>query len=328
MIFPPAFEIAAFVIGLLFGSFLNVCIVRLPRHESLWHPRSHCLKCGKTIRWYDNVPVLSWVLLRGRCRDCGERISWLYPVVELAIALWFALCAWLTKNLVLGMASLGAWDARINAASRFVPASFVSNLANIRVIEIAEISVLGFLLIGLLVMDWRTHTLPDAFTLPGIAIGFVLTCVQAAFLAPGELDVHFDPQRGARLRSPGSFAARGDVFMTGTERVVLERLAAIVAAACLLLLIRFLYKKLRGREGLGLGDAKLLAMIAAFLGFWPAMLALFLGVVLCSAYALTLLVRGRASATTRLPLGTFLCIGGLISALAGAPLIAWYTSLL
>ena len=79
---------------------------------------------------------------------------------------------------------------------------------------------------------------------------------------------------------------------------------------------------------LGLGDVKLIAMIAAFLGFWPAVLALFLGTILCSAYALTLMLRGRANALTRLPLGTFLSIGGLLAALIGPPLIAWYTSLL
>jgi leader peptidase (prepilin peptidase)/N-methyltransferase len=94
------------------------------------------------------------------------------------------------------------------------------------------------------------------------------------------------------------------------------------------LLIRFVYKLLRGREGLGLGDAKLMAMIAGFLGFWPAMLAMFVGIVLCSLYALGLIVRGKAGAATRLPLGSFLCVGGLVAAVFGPGIIAWYSALL
>ena len=168
-------------------------------------------------------------------------------------------------------------------------------------------------------MDWRTQTLPDAFTLTGTAIGFALTCVQALFLAPGEGDVHL--KHSLRMSSPGSMAATGDVFLTGPEALVLGRIGAIVAAAGLVLLIRWLYKKLRGKEGLGLGDAKLMAMMAAFLGFWPAMLAGFVGVILCATYAVVLLARGRATGQTRLPLGSFLSIGGLVAALFGERLI-------
>jgi len=81
--------VVAFVFGLVFGSFANVVIWRLPRGESLSHPGSHCPGCGHPIRWYDNVPVLGWVALKGRCRDCGEAISWRYPSVELASGLLF-----------------------------------------------------------------------------------------------------------------------------------------------------------------------------------------------------------------------------------------------
>ena len=175
-------------------------------------------------------------------------------------------------------------------------------------------------------MDWRTHTLPDAFTLTGTAIGIALTCVQALFLAPGEGDIHL--KHSLRISSPGSMAATGDVFLTGPEALVLGRIGAIIAAAGLVLLIRWLYKKLRAKEGLGLGDAKLMAMIAAFLGFWPAILTGFVGVVLCAVYAVVLLARKRADGQTRLPLGSFLSIGGLIAALFGATIIGWYRSLL
>lgn len=313
MMSPLVFEIVAFVLGLLFGSFLNVCIARLPRHESLWHPRSHCPHCSKTIRWYDNIPVLSWILLRGRCRDCGESISWRYPGVELATAIWFTLVA-------------AVFNARLlNVLHEQVPAFQTEHLADQSIAGIAAL-ILGFLLIGLLVMDWRTHTLPNAFTTPGIAIGFFLTCCQIIFLGPKEGDVMLHGKNP--ITSAGSTVDKGNLILTGPEHIVLGWLASVAAAACLLLLIRFLYQKLRGREGLGLGDVKLIAMIAAFLGFWPAMLSLFVGVVLCSLFAVTLMARGKANATTQLPLGTFLCIGGLVATLFGAPLIAWYSTLL
>jgi leader peptidase (prepilin peptidase)/N-methyltransferase len=306
-----ALEVGSFFLGLLFGSFLNVCISRLPDHKSISKPRSHCPNCQSTIRWYDNIPLLSWVLLRARCRQCKQPISWRYPVVELAVGFLFLNC-------------LNAYFAdRFNAfyfPRQHVTGAFTDGINSLGLL------ILGFLLIGLIVMDWQIHTLPDAFTLTGTALGFVLICCQAVFLGPHEGELLLQGRNP--LTSPGNVVDKGNVVLTGPEHLVLGRLLAIVAAAGIILLIRWAYQAIRHREGLGLGDAKLMAMIAAFLGFWPAILALFLGVVLCSAYALTLIVRGRATAITRLPLGTFLSAGGLIAALVGGPLIAWYSSLL
>jgi leader peptidase (prepilin peptidase)/N-methyltransferase len=127
-----------------------------------------------------------------------------------------------------------------------------------------------------------------------------------------------------RLSSPGSFASQGDVFLTGPEHLVFGRLLAICAAAAVPWLIRALYKVLRHREGLGLGDVKLMAMIAAFLGFAPAMLALFVGVILAALYGIVLLARRRATSTSQIPLGTFLCVGGLLAALFAEPMLSWY----
>jgi leader peptidase (prepilin peptidase)/N-methyltransferase len=309
MLSPLAFELPAFLLGLLFGSFLNVCIARLPGHHSISKPRSHCPNCLATIRWYDNIPLLSWLILRAKCRNCKLPISWRYPAVELVLGLWFALLARYFFFATLAYLRFGhnVWNDALQAIS---------------------LTCLGFLLIGLLVMDWQTHTLPDAFTFSGILIGFALICCRAVFLAPGEYDIVLNPRHSLRMSSPGSYVAKGNVFMTGPEHLVLGRVLAIVAAASIILLIRFLYQKIRHREGLGLGDAKLLAMIAALLGFWPAVLALFIGVVLCGTYAVLLLARNKATATTRLPFGSFLSIGGLISALVGTSVIAWYTSLL
>jgi leader peptidase (prepilin peptidase)/N-methyltransferase len=284
---PLVFELPAFLLGLLLGSFLNVCISRLPEHRSLSKPRSHCPNCLHTIAWYDNVPLLSWIFLRARCRNCRQPISWRYPAVELSFALWLTFAA--------------------------------------TVIDATALSILGFLLIGLLVMDWQTHTLPDAFTLPGTLFGFVLLCIRAAYLPPHQYDLLLHGHNP--LTSVGGTVDNGNVILTGSEHLVLGRILGIALATGLLLLIRFAYKALRHREGLGLGDIKLVAMITAFLGFWLAAFAIFLGFILCSIYALTLIARRRATSTTRLPLGAFLAIGGLFAAILGAPVIAWYASL-
>jgi leader peptidase (prepilin peptidase) / N-methyltransferase len=314
-----AFELPAFLLGLLFGSFLNVCISRLPEHRSVVKPRSHCPKCLAPIQWYDNVPLLSWVLLAAKCRNCKGAIPWRYPAVELATGVWFSLVTYSLATPIAIASSATAPNSGVGAVAIGISAALL--------VELLGALILGFLLIGLLVMDWQTHTLPDAFTLSGIAIGFFMVCVQAIFLPSGTYDIHLNPRSQMRLSSPGSFASQGDVFLTGPEHLVFGRLLAICAVAAIPWLIRALYRALRKREGLGLGDVKLMAMIAAFLGFAPAMLALFVGVILGAVYGIVLIAGRRATATSRIPLGTFLCVGGLVAALLGEPMLAWYRGL-
>ena len=138
-----AFECALFVVGLAFGSFLNVCISRIPRDQSVVSPRSHCLACGAVLRWHDNIPLLSWLLLRRRCRDCGGRISLRYPIVELLIAFLFTAC----------YLSFGP------------------------TIVAAKFCIFCFLLVGLIFMDAETGLLPHEFTYPGIMLGLALTWI-------------------------------------------------------------------------------------------------------------------------------------------------------
>ncbi|HXB62877.1 MAG TPA: prepilin peptidase [Acidobacteriaceae bacterium] len=259
----------ATLFGLAFGSFLNVCIARLPVDASIVHPRSQCPLCRHTISTRDNVPILSWLLLRRRCRHCHGPISVQYPLVELATAAWFALSLW---RFDLSLAA-------VNCAA------------------------LGFFLIGLLVMDWQTQLLPDEFTLGGAAAGFALASVRA-FLLPMD---------------------RGEVVLTGPERVLVYRTLAILIAALLLLIVRWGYRALRKRDGMGLGDVKMLAMIAAFLGLRQALLALFFAVIAAGLYAVALLLGRKATGQTRLPFGSFLAVGGMAAALFGIPLIAWYS---
>jgi len=136
-----AFECALFVVGLALGSFLNVCISRLPRDESVIRPRSHCPACGAFLRWHDNIPLLSWLLLRRRCRNCGGRISLRYPAVELLTAVLFTACY----------------------------LSFGPTLVT------AKFCLFCFLLVGLIFMDAETGLLPREFTYSGIVLGLVLS---------------------------------------------------------------------------------------------------------------------------------------------------------
>jgi len=251
-------------------------------------------------------------MLRGQCRACKQPIPVRYPLVEFIVGIWFAAVA-LHGFLLSFFITSGEFAA--------------NSPAQIVILAIG-IAILGFLLIGLIVMDWQTHILPDAFTLTGVAIGLFLVCLQAIFLAPHQGDVILNTTRQLRLSSPGSNAVHGNIFLTGTEALVWGRLAAVIGAALLLLVVRWLYQLIRHREGLGLGDVKLIAMIAAFLGFWPAILALFIGVLGATAYALFLLIGARANRLTRLPLGSFISVGGLVASLFGNHLFNMYTTML
>jgi leader peptidase (prepilin peptidase)/N-methyltransferase len=233
--------------------------------------------------------------------------------VELAVGVWFAI---FISDAYEGV--VHTWTTNDTVVTWFAG----------HLIALVGSLILGFLLIGLMVMDWQTQRLPDAFTLTGIGIGFLLVCVQAFFLAPGEGDIVLNTTHQLRMSSPGSFASQGNVFLTGPEALILGRIAAIAGAALILLVVRWSYKALRKRDGMGLGDVKLLAMIAAFLGFGETLLALFAGVILASVYGLALVARRRASGASKLPLGSFLAAGGLLSALFGPQILAWYMGLL
>ena len=251
---------AAVVLGLTFGSFLNVCIVRLPAHQSIVTPASHCVHCNTPIRASDNIPVISWLWLRGRCRNCKAKISPQYPLVELATAALFVACVLHTG---------ATWQTLLDA-------------------------VACFLLLGLAVMDWQTMLLPDAFTLPGIAAAFFL-----------------------RVFAPGN---------QHRSHVAMQVLGDAAISAALLLMVWTLYRLVRRREGLGLGDVKLLAMIAAFFGLAVTLFAFFVAVLAAALFAVVLLMLRRARSTDRIPFGSFLAAAGIAAIFIGRPAIAWYLS--
>ena len=244
--------LAVAVFGLAVGSFLNVCIHRLPRGVSVVSPRSHCPACRVPIRWFDNVPVVSYFLLRGRCRACRASISAVYPLVEAATAGLF-----LVQAQALGLQPLLAVRLLFTAA-----------------------------MIVLFVVDMRHHVLPNAVTLPGIAAGLI----------------------GSVGLEPGWFAA----------------VAGILGGGGSLLLIARAYALVRGREGLGMGDVKMLAMIGAFLGLPLAFLTLAWASVLGAAVGIGMMRLTGAGWQHPLPLGSFLAAAAVAASLVGEPFLDWY----
>jgi leader peptidase (prepilin peptidase) / N-methyltransferase len=241
--------------GLVVGSFLNVCVYRLPRRESVVWPGSKCTSCLRSLLWFENVPVLSWLVLRGRCRTCKTSISMMYPGVELATGLAFA-----GSYLVYGMQPL-------------------------LVVRIA----FACAMIVLFAIDYRHRILPDVITLPGILVGFATSLI----LPPGPV----------------------------------ASLMGLVAGGGSLFLINEAYYRLRGQEGLGMGDVKMLAMIGAFLGWKLMVVTLFLGSFTGSILGLLLISFRKGSMQSALPFGTFLALGALAATVIGDRLIAWYISI-
>jgi leader peptidase (prepilin peptidase) / N-methyltransferase len=288
----------AALLGLAFGSFLNVCLSRWPQGESIVSPRSHCRNCDHVLSWWENIPLLSWLLLRGRCRNCHTAISWRYPLVELAVGMLWA-------NAI--------WPFLPDFLHSWVPAIILTMDSAV----VVGMFIFYWLLVALAFLDAENLWLPDRLTLSGTAFGFVFAIAKAAL---NTISPFHDVVYGSELK----------VITVESGEAALNCVIAILAAAFLILLIRWLYKLFRHQEGLGLGDAKLMALLAAWLGLPGALLAFVLGTLLGVLAALVLLANPSARtnpqnwATSKLPLGTFLCMGGIVSSLWGQQLIATY----
>jgi leader peptidase (prepilin peptidase)/N-methyltransferase len=339
------FAAAFFVFGLAFGSFLNVCIHRMPRRIlardelddlesqvsaypalqdthgprirelrgqiqglSVSSGRSFCPHCGNQIAWYDNIPLASWLLLRGRCRRCSAPIAPRYFLVELMVGLLFLVCY----------------------------ARFGLSFAT------AKLCVLSFLLTGLIFTDAEHKLLPDALTLPGIGLGLAFSLVEPVHdFAIGFLSLFV-----GYMPAPASLPGGWRLFSLG-ESV----LGAIVGSA-FIYGIGVMYLRARGVEGMGMGDVKLMAMVGSFLGVALTVFTLFAASLMASIFGVTLVLmvwmqrtrrrmvrRREAAATARrralrsalvvyqrlpIPFGVFLGGVALLLAFFGNALIRWY----
>jgi leader peptidase (prepilin peptidase) / N-methyltransferase len=286
--------VLAGLLGLAFGSFLNVCLSRWPEGESVVQPRSHCRSCGRTLAWWENVPVLSWLALRGKCRTCGAGIGWRYPAVELSIGVLWAVAAF--QGVPPDMTELPPY------------------LLYEQLLCVLCGMFLLWLLVALATLDAEHLWIPNRITLPAIGLGIVARAVFAAMV----------------LYLPLGITKNGCWDCVSPWHAALNRILGAALAGGIILLIRWTYWVIRRREGIGLGDAKLMAMLGAWLGLSGALLSFGIGVVLGAIFALVALAvpaARRKSETwlaAKLPLGTFLCVGGIISALWGQPIIEAY----
>lgn len=250
------YSLFALVFGLVVGSFLNVCICRMPNNESIVSPPSHCPHCSYQIRWYDNIPLLSYLILRGKCRGCGAHISLQYPLVELI-------------NGVLAL---------------FLFLRFGPTLA------FAALFLLCSALVVITFIDIEHQIIPDEISLSGIVIGFVL-----------------------------SFFLKGHTW--------LNSLLGILLGGGSLLLVAYIYQRLTGKDGMGGGDIKLLAMMGAFLGWKAIPFIIFASSLIGSVVGVSIMLLQKKDSKLAIPFGPYLAFGAVLYIFYGKPLIHWYLNL-
>ncbi|MBF0125638.1 MAG: prepilin peptidase [Magnetococcales bacterium] len=246
-----------FLLGLIWGSFLNVCIHRIPQEENIVFPHSHCTSCNQDIPWHDNVPLLSWLWLKGRCRHCSAPISPVYPIVELLTAL-------------LTLATLHKFGVTPTGIA---------------------LLVLGYALVVLTAIDLEHYILPDVITLPGILVGLLLTV--APWFGP--------PLATWQNALLGAGVGGGGLWLFG-----------------------WLFKKCSGKDGMGLGDVKLTAMLGAWLGWQALPFTIFAAAILGSVVGIAwILVSGR-DRSLPIPFGPYLALGAWGYLYFGPLVYAWY----
>ena len=281
-----------FVFGLLIGSFLNVVIYRLPLGESIVLPSSHCPNCNVAIKPYDNVPVMSYALLGGKCRNCGVGISPIYPAIELLVAILFLLVFIKDGN------QFHVFDDHYME----VPARFWLTL-------IGDLTFVSFI-VPLVFIDLRHKMLYDAITFPGMAVLFLLRV-----LAPDAWQI---------MRTPHWF---GLTDQHEWALAIIGALLGMLAGGGTLWFIRWAYQKFRHVEGMGPGDVKMMLMVGAFLGWQLTLLTIFIGSLLGSLIGIIVMWARGGNMRMEIPFGVFLGPAALTALFVGKPLIDWYLGL-
>lgn len=280
--------------GLIFGSFFNVVIFRVPRRMSLGH-RSQCPSCEQVIRWYDNVPVLSFILLRGRCRRCGRSISWQYPLVEVSSALLFVLMYWWSTNIVPVLLDMPGGKV-------FQPELFIG---------LVTVSVL----IVITGADITHGIIPNKVVLSGVALMLPLVVGLSIYRGqPGRMGLSI-----ATAFTGGCFfllagMLYGLFFMRGTPEVVEED-----------------KDEKEISTGVGMGDVKLMLFTGLALGYfhWYLLIVhIFLATLIGSLVALPLMVFTGKGRKERIPFGPFLAAGAILTLIWGQAVVDLYLKLL
>lgn len=267
----------AFLFGLCIGSFLNVCIRRIPGGVSIVAPASRCPKCQAPIKPYDNIPVVSYLLLGGKCRRCKAPISAVYPVVEILTGLLFVVCV-----LAFGLT-----------------------------LTAAKWAVFACLIIVLLFTDIFERLLPDRVNFAGLGAGILFSL--------------FVP-----VNDGAATWLSGKMFEFPPPAAVLSLVDSLMGAAVgsgLLWAVAEGYFRLRGREGMGLGDVKMMAMAGAFLGPQRTLLTILVGALLGSVLGAAFILLSKRGSNYELPFGTFLGAAALLVGFFGTPALEWYRSL-
>ena len=261
-------------LGLKIGSFLNVCIVRIPGRQSIVSPRSFCTRCGQALKPYDNIPLISYLVLGGKCRFCKGTISWQYPVVEALTTALF-------------------WGTYVGYGLQW---------------KTAVLLVFFSALIVLVFIDLNHRLLPDVITLPGIALGIVLSLL-----------VGIEDDVGTVLLQLAGLTDSG-----GRWGWLVSSLLGALVCGGFLWLVGAVYFRLKKVEGLGGGDPKLMGMVGAFLGVKLGLLTIMLGSVLGALVGLAYIKMTGKDYRYPLPFGSFLGVAAIGAALWGEQLLSWY----
>jgi leader peptidase (prepilin peptidase)/N-methyltransferase len=353
------FSAFAFVLGAVVGSFLNVCIYRLPLDLSVNEPRrSFCPACKNPIPWHHNLPLVSWLILRGRCANCGSKIAFRYFAVELITALLF-LAVWRSFPWQIALAY---WV--------FVSLIVVATFIDFEHFIIPDQITIGGTIAGLIasgvvpaLMNTDSRLAALIRSALGAALGYVtlLIVLEAGKIAFGKKRVYFTSPTPVTWTRQGDDAELvvgeerslwSDHFARETDRLLLEcDEAKIDGRAYQHVLLEFHYNRVQvgseqmmldevneitgimrelqiPREAMGRGDLKFLAAIGAFLGWRPVLFSVFAGSLVGSVVGLLTLILGKRVWSAKLPFGPYLAFGALTWMFFGEAFVRWYVGLL